>query len=363
MKKHLPILFILLLCCTGAFAQIPEATQEASQHYQMAKKNGNDPELYNESKELIDQSVLSEGMNNAYSWHVRGYIYKEMFKYIDKQDRNSVHRPIAIESFQRAIELDTERKYYHLNVSSLKYMASTYYNDGVILIKNRDEHELMEAPIAYKNYKKTYRLVDYTFDFRSYDKKFLKAYATANRKLIEDFRNDAKIYNDYLEYFDRVRVSYKQALQIDSLDYGSNYNLAINFYNEAAYRIELLPPETELTDVIILQEGCAELFQEALPYSLRAFKLKPQRKETIKALRAIYYSLMQESKSKLFKDLLDGMSNWEEMPADKLVEKFDFIWDQVKGDLMLYKDINPVTGTDKIFDKDDYEQLEFDEED
>ena len=79
--------------------------------------------------------------------------------------------------------------------------------------------------------------------------------------------------------------------QIHFYDYGSNYNFAINLYNEAAYRIGKIPPEADLTHIMLEQAGCIEIFKQALPIAKTAEELRPGRIEILKALRAIHLSL------------------------------------------------------------------------
>jgi len=246
---------------------------------------------YQEAKRIIDECVLSEGAEDAYTWHVRGYVYKELLKGEKGFSDESTYREEAVRSFQQCLELDDEQKYLQWNTNSLRYLASTYWNGAVMIMEQRDRGELETAYGYFEKYCSIMKSLEQTegLDDRKVD--FYRAFSTANRKVIEKLRSQKSSPDSYKIEMERIEKSYTQALQLSPNDYGANYNYAINLYNEAAYRIENIPFDAPLTHVILEQEGCIDIFERALPFALKAEQLRPGRIEILKALRAIYLSL------------------------------------------------------------------------
>ncbi len=273
-----------ILCATG-MAQIPEATKKAAGLYQ--EKN------YTEAQSFIDESVNGEGASSAYTWHVRGHIYKELYKQVDNFNRTSNSRKEAVKSFEKSIELDSKNEYKEWNKTSLKYLSSTFWNDAVNLIENADADDLGQAEDAFESYKNTSAIINKEQDNGKISMDFYKAYATGNRMLIEKQRKVGADPANYATEFGRIKDCYTKTLGIDAEDYTSNYNFAITLYNEAAYRIERIPADADLTILLLEQEGCVALFKQALPHAKKAYDERPGRIEILKALRAIYLSLSE----------------------------------------------------------------------
>ena len=318
-KIYISVLFTAFtaFCMLG---QTPTLTIEAAKLYEQKELE--------KAKEKSDQSIATEeGMKDSYTWHVRGHIYKEVYKTLDNRDRNSANREKAVEAFFKAMELDSAKKFYQLNYNVLKtFFIPSYYNDVVHMIRERKRGSMEEIQAYYNRYRNIQLKLEPGFNLDKRDISFAKAYATSYRKIMEADRNDGKTIGSYQTEFDQVRTLYKAAIRIDSMDYGANYNLSINLYNEAAFRIEQLPDDAPIDQIIQTQKECVAIFKEALPYALNAFKLKPERIETNKALRAIYYSLLLDKKMELFKQNLESIKKLKSLdgPDFKTAkEKFD----------------------------------------
>ena len=174
-------------------------------------------------------------------------------------------------------------------------------------MKTRDRNNIDDIKGYYERYRSVQKQLEPGFDLSNRDLNFLKAYATSYRKFIEADRMEFKKETFYASEFSKVRENYRAAISIDSTDYGTNYNLSINLYNEAAYIIELLDENSTLGELAETQRKCVNLFKEALPYALTAFKIKPERVEINKALRAVYYSLLLDKKRDLFDEKLKSI--------------------------------------------------------
>jgi len=284
--KRITILAILLIgFAPSIFSQkFPPLTNEAISLYKSKDYNG--------SKDLIDQSVRSvEGQNHSYTWHLRGHIYKHFFNQSIDVDLDNSNREISITSFMKSMELDSEGTFKKANVDGLKPLANSFWNEAVSIIGERNKENINQAEVKLERFVKIRMAIGEMENMNQYLIDFFKAYASANRKLIEVERGQGKIINDYQNEFQRVEDSYKKVLEMNSEDYISNYNLSINLYNEAAYKIEKMDPEGDLIEIMTQQDGAVKVFEKALPYALKADNIRPGRIETVKALRAIYLAL------------------------------------------------------------------------
>lgn len=310
--------FLAIASC--GFSQTPTVTIEAAKLYEQNELEG--------AKEKIDISILTDaGKRDAYTWHVRGHIYKELYKVVDNRDRNSANRERSIEAFFTAIEQDSDKKFYQMNYNIIKtFYIPSYYNDVVNMMKTRDRSNISDIKSHYEKYRSVQNRLEPDFDLKNRDLNFLKALATSYRKFIEEDRALTRPVESYELEFKKVREYYKSAIRIDSLDYGTNYNLSINLYNQAAYIIETLPKDCDLSCLVIAQEKCVALFKESLPYALTAFKLKPERVEINKALRAVYYSLLLEKKREFFNESLNSIKHGKTLDGtdfEKWSSEFD----------------------------------------
>lgn len=285
MMYRVVIAFILVSIVGFAHGQekVLQRTGQAARLYQ--EKD------YQEAKQIIDECVQSEGAEDAYSWHVRGYVYKELLKEEKGFTDESTYRKEAVRSFQRCLELDDENKYLQWNTNSLRYLASTYWNGAVMIMEQRDRDELDKAQKFFEKYCSIMEGLGQTEGLADRKVDYYRAFSTANRKVIERLRAEKSAPDSYKVEIERIEDTYTKAIEISPNDYGANYNYAINLYNEAAYRIENIPFDAPLTHVILEQEGCIDIFERALPFALKAEQLRPGRIEILKALRAIYLSL------------------------------------------------------------------------
>lgn len=260
---------------------------------------------YQEAKTLIDNCIAAEGKEDAYTWHVRGHIYKEIYKNIEGTDKKQApEREIAIHSFLKCLDLDAENKFLEWNKTTLRFLSSTYWNDAVTIMENQQKEELPLAEELFTKYLRTMEASGNTSELEQRKLDFYKAFATANRKQVERMRSANADPTEYEVELARVIESHKKALKINADVYGSNYNYAINLYNEAAYRIENIPLEADLTRLILDQQGCIAIFEEALPIAKKAEELKPGRIEILKALRAIYLGLNNYDEFDRYNDLV-----------------------------------------------------------
>jgi tetratricopeptide (TPR) repeat protein len=290
MSKTVHILLLMVFLPILLMAQ-PQLTIEAYNAFQEQKLS--------EAKTLIDKAVLSsEGKNDAMTWHIKGFVYKELYNVNDKRARTSENREISVEAFARSIGLDIKKEYLDNNQKSIRYLASSYYNDAVLIIRDTDPKTIKYSENLYNKFKETSKIIEVSPDYKVKDISYYKALATANRKIYESNRDANK------EFLMSALSNYNYVLSLDPNDYGANYNMAINLYNEGAHNIEHLDNEAQIPAIVKVQAVSIELFKEALPYMLKAHELNPEREETLKGLRGIYLSLNDEKEANKYRDLL-----------------------------------------------------------
>lgn len=283
---------VLLAIMSGLLVNAqPQETIEAYRAYQQKK--------YNEAAGLINKAIAtSDGEEDAMSWHLRGFIYKDIYNEVENKDRNSASRSEAIHSFLRSLELDGKDEFRENNYKSLRYLASSYYNDAVLVMREVDKQSVAQSEELYQKYREIVLQIDPDVDMDEKDITFYKALATCNRKIYEQDRDANN------EYLSRALENYHYVLQLDPDDYGANYNSAINLYNEGAYGIEQIDAEAKIPTIVKVQSGSIDLFREALPYLLKAFEQDSTRRETLIALRGIYLSLNNNEEANKYRDLL-----------------------------------------------------------
>lgn len=274
----------------------PQETLDAYKAYQQQD--------YTQAAALIDRAIDEKvGASDAMTWHIRGFIYKDIYNKVDQKSAIAESRDVAIASLMRSMELDTKDEYRENNIKSLRYLASSYYNDAVLVMREIDKATIDQSEKYYLKYKEIMLELDPDFDSQERDITFYKALATSNRKIYEKDREGNK------DYLYRALDNYQYVLKIDPENYGANYNTAINLYNEGAYGIEQIDAEAKIPALVKIQAESVELFREALPYMLKAHELDSTRRETLIGLRGIYLSLNNNEKADKYRDML------QEIPA------------------------------------------------
>ena len=200
---------------------------------------------------------------------------------------------------KKALELDTAKEYAANIKQTLKYLASTFYNDAGSLL------DATNYPSAIENYEKAkecFLIAEPNYNLKIREVEFKNALATVYEKV---FRSDIKANS---QFFGMTEELYKQVIVLDTNNWGANYNLAMLYYN---YGVDIINAMDVSEDIIVIeniQEEAKSLFKKALPYALKAYALIPKRREVLVCLQGIYFSLYEFDKSDEFKakvELLD----------------------------------------------------------
>lgn len=261
-------------------------------------------ELYTQGEyvlasKTIDQAVKEkEAVDDPLAWQLRAIINYEIFSRIDEKSSDSESRVIALQSALRSMELDTDEKYYDQNILILDKLSNSYYNDAVKALNPVDPGDPFFARSSFDEFVRLQKIAhpDINLDQKKID--FYRAQATAFGSLYQSnpTLNEA--------YFDLTIESLEEALQLDSMNVGANYNMAIYLYNEGVYKIEGLNSILDFKRVIFIEKEGVDLFKRALPYMLRAHELKP-REETLKGLKYLYRNLNDTEKYEYYSNELD----------------------------------------------------------
>ncbi len=254
------------------------------------------------AKELLDKSAADSTYGaQARTWYFRGYIYKDLYKEERGKKGGSELRDVSLTSFLKSLELDQKQEFTKDSKQSIRFLASTIYNDAALAL---DSNDFDQADQNYKRYKELTSITDPEMDFRARDVEF-KLYMASKYSIV--FDDSTKDTPESLS--DRIIELYLDVLSIDSSNVSANYNLAIHYYNQGVQMIEGMDQEDDFEKLFETQELVLELFRKALPYMLKAYELEPNRKATLQGLTGIYYGLSNIEKTEEFKKKLELLEN------------------------------------------------------
>lgn len=254
--------------------------------YQLRKKG----ELV-ESAVVIDQAVASKkGSIDTKAWHVRGFIYKDIYIKVDKSNQSSEAREKAVESFKKSIQFDSNREFEEQNRKVLKYLGISYFNNASDIIREREPLNVEEANEYYENYKEIMLYLNPDTVMTQNDIEFYLAMSTVHRKIYEMNRKEyaahSKIQKEYLN----------KILQLDPQNFEANYSMAVSYYNEGANNLEKLP-EAEIADIYEIQSESVRSIEMALPFMWAAYEISPDQLDAVKGLKWIFFNLHREDES------------------------------------------------------------------
>ncbi|GIV28112.1 MAG: hypothetical protein KatS3mg027_1926 [Bacteroidia bacterium] len=256
---------------------------------------------FEKAKTEIDAAVLNEATSSdSYTWYVKGFVYKELYKKNEKSNPLSPLRNQAIAALKKSMELDTKGENINENKQTLKFLATTLNNDAANSI-NANNPEAAQK--AFEKYKETMLLIDPQADLKPKTIEFLLALASMLNSQYQAEQDSAKKEFKFLG----VRNMYQEVLKLDSNNLSANYNLGILFYNKAVNIINNLDYDLDIYALMEIQDNCVAIFKQSLPFMEKALELDPNRVETLKGLEGIYISLNEFEKSNAIRARLDAL--------------------------------------------------------
>lgn len=296
MKRALSILLCTLALATLAIAQ-GDMLGKANQKYREGDLKG--------ARVLVDKAVADQELARSPEvWVLRGFIYKDMCKDATGEEAD-VLRDEALASLYTAVLNDSAKQYTQSSVPAYYYLAKTMYNDAAHAL---NDLEPVRAIALFDKYGEALRRMAPDTVLTDRDIEFGNALGTVYVKLYTQDRKQ-------LEWYDKAVSTYKHVLALDSSNYGANYNLATLYYNRGVYNIQLITADNDIPSIQQIQVVSREFFTLALPYMLKAHRMRPDRKETILGLEGIHYSLQDEEQSRHYRHL------YEELQHDDRKEK------------------------------------------
>jgi tetratricopeptide (TPR) repeat protein len=285
MKKFIYIwLFVFALPLLLSAQSNNELLIEA---YQLRKKG----ELV-QSAEVIDQAVASKkGSKDTKAWHVRGFIYKDIYIKVDSSDYNSIAREKAVESFKKSIEFDSDKAYEEQNRKVLKYLGISYFNNASDIIREREPKNVEEANVYYEKYKGLMLYLNPDTVMTTNDIEFYLAMSTVHRKIYEMNRKE------YVAHSRAQKEYLSKILQLDPQNFEANYSMAVSYYNEGANNLERLPEAGEISDIMEIQSQSIRSIEMALPFMMQAYEISPDKLEAVKGLKWIFFNLHRGDES------------------------------------------------------------------
>jgi tetratricopeptide (TPR) repeat protein len=293
-------LFVAVGCLLTALtvaAQPPKLTQQAIQRYQ-------DGDLMAARSSILEALQNPKNQKDVYSWYVKGFIFKEIYKDIDKESPTSENREVATEAILKSLDLAASgRQAEHLeNIErALQYLAISYYNDAVIATRALSESNLELPERYYARYKTLNKRLDPEKDYTAQDTEFYKNMARGFRHI---FDRDP---DSNFVYFEKSNDYYRKAIDLNPEDFQANYNLAVNYYNHGVHKIRKIDHNTEIFELIRIQDECIVLFKKALPYMREAHRIQPEHRKTLGGLMAIYRSLSENNQARTYQEQLETL--------------------------------------------------------
>jgi hypothetical protein len=273
MKKTLLhiVVLVLVMCSINTFAQTAlPLTNEAIKAYQSGDF------LAAESKikvALLDKKESKD----AYTQYTAGFIYKELYKSLEPEKRESTYRAKATNYLQESLLISPSGTTAEMAKAALKYIAVSYFNDALRRTVEITEETKTEPEALYSTFRKNMRLVDAQTDFTPYDIQLFKALGQAHYRLWEANTADQKEALQAADYYQRVLI-------LDENDCEAAFNLVILYYNQGVYKIRSIDLNTDLSEIIPLQEKAIRFFNQALPLAQQCFYHCPASADYYKGL-------------------------------------------------------------------------------
>jgi tetratricopeptide (TPR) repeat protein len=304
--RHIALLFGTLLVAVAAHAQ-PGTLVEANRMYQSGDLPG--------ARRTLDEAVKSPDFSHSpEAWVLRGFVYKDIFKAMPPGPEADVIRDEALASLFTSTVVDTAKEYSQSSLQAYDFLCKTTYNDAARALNDLNEER---ALALYAKYKENVLRLDPSHRFHDRDIEFNNALGTVYTKRFNQDREDST-------WFDKAVALYKRVLQLDSNNYGANYNLATLYYNRGVYNIQRISSNTDIPSIQQIQDVSREYFTQALPYMLKAHNMNPKRRETLLGLEGIHYSLQDTEKSEEYRhkyEALDQESPPKDAPQEQPKDK------------------------------------------
>jgi hypothetical protein len=285
--KYMVSCLAMVLCITG-WSQSLTLTNEAAKLCQQMKL---DAALEKSNQAIADKTEAAE----AYAWYVNGYVMKEIYKEREYGLRTSAFRDGAMKSFSYSMTLKNAQQHIAMTRLAMKYLASTYYNDALQVAQTNTMDAEQEAYRLFAAFEKWMPVAESGVNMIGYQKEFTKA---IGQRYFSLWQQDT----DKPEFRDKALAQYEKIVKLDSTDVDAYYNLSVIHYNQAVFMYRKIDHETDMFDMMTIQESAAKLIREkALPLMDKAYAMAPERGEVVHGKIILHRALDHEKDVEYFK--------------------------------------------------------------
>jgi hypothetical protein len=248
------------------------------------------------AKAYIDSAIANEEeVQSAQTWHIRGFVYRDIYKVNESKMADSPAREEALRAFLKSHELDQTGEFKSNNIKGIKYIATSFYNQGVYTL---NPTEYIQSIASYDRYKQILLQIEPNHDFREQDVTYYNALGSMLSETYE--KNKIK----YAECADLAIKYLHKTLELDVENLTANQQIGVLYYNRGVDLILALDPEASLDVLIETQDKCVELFLKSEPYLLAAHKKDPTNCEIMTGLKGVRFNLNDKEQVKLWDEKL-----------------------------------------------------------
>ncbi len=277
----------LFLGLVPVLAQTPAIAAEAVELCQ-AKK-------YAEALASIEKGIADpQAGQHPFTWYVKGFIHKEIYKNQETKQRQSSQRELAVECFEKALALDARREYVAQTHVAMKYLASTYYNDAMLTSQEFDLTNADGYMELYYKFRKLMRTVDPVTNLAPFERDLAKSAGQRYFKIWQ-------LNTDDIAPADASAKKYIEALSFDSSDCHTYYNLGVVYYNRAVFLYRSLNADTEMDELIIIQTESVDMLNKAMSVFTTGVKYCPENGDILKGLLYVNKAFENEKNVEYFK--------------------------------------------------------------
>ena len=201
-----------------------------------------------DSASIISETHLNDPdlKNNPKFWFYNGLINKALYKKNEKGNSKSTNRDKASQSFQKSLVLENDPEIITDIKKNLKYLANTYYNDAIRLLKE-DKSTIPSSISTFEEYIDLMKLIEESFNFKQKEIEFSLTVGAVYAGYYE--KDDSKQAD---EYYDLAKNCYEKILELDPTQSSARYNLVVLETKYKSKQEKILMEESQKKDVEIL---------------------------------------------------------------------------------------------------------------
>lgn len=257
------------------------------------------------ASEKIDLAIKdSNEVKDPYTWHVRAFIYREIYKTSSNEQEKNLAREKSVEAFSMSLSLDKEdeQKLKTNNIKGLESIATGLYNEGVNCLQIFEVEKGMEF---FEKHNKTLKLIDENYVIQEREISIKKAAAAIlTDRYNDDNEGNSDAFNKAIEYYNDI-------LKIDSNDFKTNLNIGVLYHNKGINLLTGTRLDLTLPEIMKLQKNHVFYMQKSLQYMTKAYQTDKNHPGVIRALAGAYYSLHDDEKHEFYNQKLIKLEGTE----------------------------------------------------